>query len=308
MKGAAIDLGSNSFICYVFEFKNGVLHTLDDQIILTRLSEGVDQTKTLSEQALLRSEEAFKAFQKLFIKHDVFEVQAVATSAARDAKNQKVFLDLALKYRIPVRIITGDDEASLTFNGVKDNFKFQDGLIIDIGGGSTEFVLVQDGAMKDRISLDVGVVRFTERYIKNLDFKTSEVAIRESLKNEFNKSEKLNNFKNTNLEVFLAVSGTPTAAASIICGGFDPLKIDKMILDSDMLASIVQNYGYLKLDQRLKLHPYIETKRADVLPTGVLILDEALKFFNPKAGFKVSTQGIRHGLARFMCGLDVMVK
>lgn len=300
MRGAAIDLGSNSFICYVFEVNDGQLITLDDQIVLTRLSEGVDKTHTLAPSALERSELAFQKFRMMFKRYGVTQVQAVATSAARDAENQKEFLDLASKYEIPVRIISGVEEASLTFDGVKENFNQDDGLIIDIGGGSTEFVLVKDGQMQDRLSLDVGVVRFTERFLKDKDFRTEEFALRSAIQSELQSNSKLKDFKNHKLDVFLAVSGTPTAAAAVLQMGFDSVRIDQFQLNSEGLAKVVRDYAYLDLDERLKKYPFVELKRADVLPTGVLILDEALKFFDFQAGYKISTRGIRHGLARFM--------
>ena len=304
MKGAAIDLGSNSFICYVFENKGGKLSTLEDQIVLVRLSEGVDQTKKLSPLALQRSENAFQSFENLFIKHGVTEIRAVATSAARDAENQKEFLGLAAKYKIPVQIISGEEEANLTFKGVEENFATQDGLIIDIGGGSTEFVLVQNGQLQDRVSLNVGVVRFSERYLSSNDFKSQEPVLRKAIQKELHDNPKLKSFKNNNIEVFLAVSGTPTAATAILQNHFDPEKINGAMLNQEGLLLVIQNYGYLNMDQRLEKYPYIESKRADVLPTGVLILDEALNYFDFKSGYKISTQGIRHGLARSMCGFD----
>jgi exopolyphosphatase / guanosine-5'-triphosphate,3'-diphosphate pyrophosphatase len=304
MRGAAIDLGSNSFICFVFEkTDSGEMVSLDDKIVLTRLSEGVDETKMLSPQALERAEKAFQEFTKMFKKHQVTDIRAVATSAARDAKNQKEFLSLANKYNIPVQILSGDEEAQLTFNGVQEYFKNNEGMIIDIGGGSTEFVWVSNGKMKDRVSLDVGVVRFSERYLKSSDFKTKEEELRQGIKNEFAKNKKLQDFKNIKFNTFLAVSGTPTSAASVLLNEFDVDKLDGFKLAKNDFNKMIESYGYLNLDERLARFPFVELKRADVLPTGILILQESLNFFNFES-YKVSTRGIRHGLARFMCGFD----
>ncbi len=338
MKAAAIDLGSNSFICLVFEFDSlGQLIILDDKIILTRLSEGVDQTKNISLNAMERSKKAFEDFKDMFEKHGVQKIKAVATSAARDSKNQKELLNLASKYKIPVEILSGDQEARLTYAGVRQIFQSensnnknddklqnhkndkvgieeqqnQNGLIIDIGGGSTEYILVQNGEMVDRISLDMGVVRFTERYAKGLEFKDYESKLRLAIKNEISKNEKLMEFKKSNLNIFLAVSGTPTTAASILVNGlsdnlnntllksFDVSKIEGFEIHKQDFNKLYHDYCSLKLDQRLARYPYVEEKRADVLPTGILILEESLNFFKLDK-YIISTRGIRHGLAYSM--------
>lgn len=297
MTYAALDLGSNSFICLIYENQNGQVKVIEDKLVLTRLSEGVDQTKRISDSALQRAESAFKDFKTLFDKYSVVEVKAVATSAARDASNQKQLLDLAKKYNISIEIISGPEEARLTFMGVSSYFRNQSGWIIDIGGGSTEYILVDKGQLVDRVSLDIGVVRFTERYVKNNDFKSAEKNLRLAIKSEFEKNKKINIFRNfSQASLFLAVSGTPTTAVSFLLNAFDAQKIEQYVLKNSELSHLISDYGYLSLDQRLEMHPYIEAKRADVLPTGVLILQESLEYFNFNQ-YLVSTKGIRHGVA-----------
>lgn len=297
MIGASIDLGSNSFICLIFEVdKNGKSHTLEDKIVLTRLSESVDQDRTLSNEALKRSEAAFKSFLELFKKYNVERVQAVATSAARDAKNQDEFIQLAAKYQIPVQIISGEQEAQLTFLGVKNLFTGKKGIIIDIGGGSTEYIFVIDGKIEDRISFDMGAVRFFERYLKGKKFSETQNFIRKEIQKVLSSNLKIKNYSTGNFELFLAVSGTPTSASAILMKKFDPLKIENSLLSMQDLKILEAKYCSISLDKRLDLFPYIEEKRADVLPVGILILQESLKFFSIE-NYKVSTKGIRHGVA-----------
>ncbi len=300
MKGAAIDLGSNSFICYIYEFNDDCFKTLEDKIILTRLSEGVEETKKISNSALKRAEQAFKVFSGLCLKHGVGSIQAIATSAARDAENKSEFIELAKKFSIPVQIISGTEEANLTFLGVKNYFKETKGYIIDIGGGSTEFIYAAESDVVDRVSLNVGVVRFTERYLKHSDFVTQEKSIRFAIRKEFQNNSQLAKMKNKESKIFLAVSGTPTSASALKLNGFKFEKIENTDLSSQDLMLLLELYGSLDLDQRLEKFPFIESRRADVLPTGLLILDEALKFFG-FSSYKISTRGIRHGLASNMC-------
>lgn len=300
MRSAAIDLGSNSFICLIFEFdSSGELQILDDKIILTRLSEGVDESKCLSMAAMERSKKAFQTFSAMFTKYEVSKIQAVATSAARDAKNKKEFIDLALHFKIPIEILSGDQEAKLTYEGVRRNLEHKNGLIIDIGGGSTEYILIKNGQMVDRVSLDMGVVRFTERFAKGQNFLNGEPILRTAIQKELIQNFKINDFKKNKLEIFLAVSGTPTTAASILIDEFDPLKIEGFEIQRSDFETLFKNYCYRTLDERLELFPFVEEKRADVLPTGLLILDESLKYFDFHK-YTISTRGIRHGLAYSM--------
>lgn len=304
MVGASIDLGSNSFICLIFESQSDSksFDVLHDEIILTRLSEGVDETGKIAPAALFRSEQAFQKFAENFKKFKVEKVLAVATSAARDAKNQAEFLNLAEKYNIPVQILSGNEEAQMTFKGVQGHFEKSSGVVIDIGGGSTEFILVQQGRMEKRVSLDLGVVRFSERYKAFESFKDNEQKIVEGIIKELKQSHVLNTFKEEKkVDLLLAVSGTPTNAASLMLGEFAPEKIEGFALTQKNLENLKLTYSYLPLTDRLLKFPFVEPKRADVLPVGLAILEESMKYFGLDH-LKVSTQGIRHGAAQTLLG------
>lgn len=297
---AAIDLGSNSFICLIFRVNSdGHIQTLHDEVVLTRLSQGVDQDKTLAKDALDRAESAFKRFSELFKKFKVTRVLGVATSAARDAKNQKEFLDLAARYQIPVEILSGNEEAQMTFQGVRDYFLDQPGVIVDIGGGSTEYILAQSGEIKHRVSLNLGAVRFTERFNASESFPSGEQVVRAHIQDVLNASPGLQNIRSFNPLFLLAVSGTPTNAVALIQGGFNERNVEGFKLTQQHLDDLMKNYAYKTLKQRLQGYPFIEEKRADVLPVGLAILDESMKFFALDS-YVVSTRGIRHGAAKKM--------
>lgn len=297
---AAIDLGSNSFICLIFRVNSdGRIQTLHDEVVLTRLSQGVDQDKTLAKDALDRAESAFKRFSELFKKFEVTRVLGVATSAARDAKNQKEFLDLAARYQIPVEILSGNEEAQMTFQGVKDYFLDQPGVIVDIGGGSTEYILAQSGEIKYRVSLNLGAVRFTERFNASESFPSGEQVVRSHIQDALNASPELQNIRSFSPRFLLAVSGTPTNAVALIQGGFNERDVEGFRLTKQHLDDLMKNYAYKTLKQRLQAYPFIEEKRADVLPVGLAILDESMKFFALDS-YVVSTRGIRYGAAKKM--------
>ncbi len=299
MIAAAVDLGSNSFICLIFKADPlGNITKLHDEVILTRLSEGVDQDKRLSLSALNRAEQAFQRFSDLFSQYGVKQVLGVATSAARDAKNKEEFLGLATKYGIPIRILSGEEEAQMTFEGVRDYFTEHTGVIVDIGGGSTEYILAQRGEIVLRTSLDMGAVRFTERYSTAHDFINREFKVREGIRSALLQSETLKRIKEQNaLDFLMAVSGTPTNAVALVLGKFDDDQIEDFVLTQDHLKQLTESYSYKNLEQRLQEYPFIEAKRADVLPVGLAILEESMKFFGMDS-YKVSTRGIRHGAAK----------
>lgn len=298
MIGAAIDLGSNSFICLIFKMdESGEIKTLHDQVILTRMSEGVDKDHMLSAASLERAEKAFQSFASLFKKYEVQKILGVATSAVRDASNRQDFLDLASRYKIPIQILSGTEEARMTFEGVKDKFKGQSGVIVDIGGGSTEFIYVENAEIQERASLNMGAVRFSERFDTFKDFASSEERLIHGIVKELDENETLKKFKNLKIDLLLAVSGTPTNVASLLLGGFKPEKIENFVLTDSDLLSLNQRYSYLSLSDRLTQYPYVEEKRADVLPVGIAILYQSMKFFDVKS-YLVSTQGIRHGAAK----------
>lgn len=302
MIGAAIDLGSNSFICLVFKKDpHGQMQVLHDEVVLTRLSEAVDQNKRLSKDALKRSEEAFKKFHSYFKKYNVEKVLAVATSAARDAQNQKEFLDIAAKYDIPIKILSGNQEAQMTFLGIKEYFNDKTGVVIDIGGGSTEYILVSNGEMVQRVSLDMGVVRFSERFDAFDDYKSKKEKIHKAIQELIVGNEVLQDMRKNKIDLILAVSGTPTNAAALMVGGFDSEQIEGFKLTQNHLHELEEKFSFLNLDARLKQYPFIDPKRSDVLPVGLAILDESMKFFEIPT-LSISTKGIRHGAAKILLG------
>lgn len=303
MIGAAVDLGSNSFICLIFEGTSaGSFRVLHDELILTRMSEGVDVDQRLSDSALQRAREAFKRFSQLFQQYEVEEVLGVATSAVRDAKNQKKFLDLAQEFNIPVQILSGVEEAQMTFAGVKDYFTDQAGVVVDIGGGSTEYIYAKNGCIEARESLNMGAVRFTERFKAFESFQEKEKDIRNGIQEALNKSSFLKELKaSRQVDFLLAVSGTPTNAAALALGRFNDSAIEGFVLTAKILEDLNQNYAYLSLSERLNQFPFVEEKRADVLPAGLAILYESMKFFGLNS-YCVSTRGIRHGVAKTLLG------
>src|SRR5581483_9812796 len=157
----AIDLGTHSTRLLVADVTDGAVQEVARRLEITRLGEGVDRRRRLLPVAIARVRNCLAGFRRLADELGAERVLAVATSAVRDADNGEAFLgEIEWSYGFATRLLSGDEEAALTFRGVTARRTLPPGtLIVDVGGGSTELIL--DGRA---ISLDVGCVRLTERF------------------------------------------------------------------------------------------------------------------------------------------------
>jgi exopolyphosphatase/guanosine-5'-triphosphate,3'-diphosphate pyrophosphatase len=298
MKVAALDLGTNTFLCLIAEVENSrVSRVYDDQVRVVRLGQGVDQTKLFHPDALKRAKVALTEFAELIAQHKPERVLAMATSAARDVENADELFSICQKLQIPVQIIPGSREAEITFRGAVSAF-FDDRrrLIVDVGGGSTELIVGRGLTYEAGQSVDLGCVRLTEKYSFKppvSDEKVSQVSayMREHMVRVI---KTLSGFAG-GLDEILAVAGTPTELARIEIGEFVPEKIDQFVLTEQMLSSWARKFQIHTPEEiaaKFGVHP----GRADVILVGTLLLLETLR----AAGFssmKVSTRGVRFGVA-----------
>ncbi len=298
MRVAAIDLGSNSFLCLIAEKdKDGKIKEIYDTIEFVKLGEGVHKNKAFSEGALERAELAFQKFQKQIEKYKVEKIASVATSAARDVSNKDKFFDLGKKYEIPIEIISGENEGDYTYLGVlsgrpkEPNFS-----VLDIGGGSTEIAYRSNGSLTAK-SFNVGCVRLTELFLKSSPEKDFEILeFRNYLK------EKMPSMDFGNLEM-VAVAGTPTTLASLhLKKDFDPSVIDNFQLTKTHIKDLIQKLYVLTIEERKKLTG-IDAPRADVIMAGALILEHVMEICKLDS-VTVSCRGVRYGLAYKMLGCN----
>jgi exopolyphosphatase/guanosine-5'-triphosphate,3'-diphosphate pyrophosphatase len=166
MRVAAVDLGTNSTRLLVADVGDGSLEEVARVTKITRLGEGVDERKRLLPVPIARVRNVLTDFRREAEGLGAERTLAVATSAVRDAENGEAFLgEIEWSYGFTTRLLTGDEEAQLTFRGVSLGREVAaDTLVIDIGGGSTEFVVGDDHVRAAR-SVDIGCVRMTERHL-----------------------------------------------------------------------------------------------------------------------------------------------
>lgn len=310
MKVAALDLGSNTFLCLICEVIDGkITQIYADEIEFVRLAEGMQKVdernlfKKITPEAFNRAEDAFQKFQELIENHKPERILGMGTSATRDAVNKDQLIKLGLKYGIPVEAIPGEKEATITNQGTLSNrqnmIENQKLLVVDIGGGSTEYIL---SAARGKIfelrlarSYDIGCVRIKEKFNLNLPVEESNY-----LEAEEYIQEKLNDFKMQNiqdlmtLDEIIAVAGTPTTLAMVQMKTKDVTQVEGFQLTEQHLNNWLLKAKRAKVQDLIDVG--IPAGRADVILVGIITLLLTLKKFN-KTSLTVSTRGVRHGIA-----------
>jgi exopolyphosphatase/guanosine-5'-triphosphate,3'-diphosphate pyrophosphatase len=164
---AAIDIGTNTTRLIVAEVSGSSLEELERRTEITRLGEGVDRTGLLSREGIERVHETVARYMEIAGRLGASSVLAIATSAVRDASNGEEFLhELERRFGLGVRLLSGNEEALLAFRGATQGRRLEGCvLVVDIGGGSTELVLGDASGPSFHVSLDIGAVRLTERYL-----------------------------------------------------------------------------------------------------------------------------------------------
>ncbi|MCU0642807.1 MAG: Ppx/GppA family phosphatase, partial [bacterium] len=163
---AVMDIGTNAIKFHIAQKTHeGKWKTILDKAEVTRLGEGLNRTGKISPEAMKRNIAVIGEMVDIASKNNVDPIYAIGTMALRSAKNASDFIDqIKNKFGVSVEIISGDDEARLSFLAVRSSLDIRQGnfLIFDIGGGSTEFISGRDGQIRNKISLNIGVVRLTE--------------------------------------------------------------------------------------------------------------------------------------------------
>lgn len=294
MKVAALDLGSNTSLLLIAEVNGGVITSVyHDETRVTKMGQGVHANRCLHPDALARLDACFADYAQEIKKHHCEKVVAVATSAARDVKNGDELLKLGQKYGIPIHIISGDQEAQLTFRGALCDRSGTKGIaVIDVGGGSTEIISDHGGRPKGT-SVDVGSVRLTELFVTQHPTPESELAqVIEYAKAAFARAPLP---KEKFMEV-VAVAGTPTTLAAVEQNqDFDEEIVHGFKLKLTTIERWIDKMKAMTVDQREQL-PGMQPKRADVIVTGSIILAEAMRALGQTEA-TVSTRGVRYGVA-----------
>jgi exopolyphosphatase/guanosine-5'-triphosphate,3'-diphosphate pyrophosphatase len=296
---AVVDLGTNSTRLLVAEVENGRVTTLERRSTVTRLGEGVDSSGRLSDDAMQRVLDVVSEYRELADEHDAAERIAVATSATRDAENgPDLEREIREQFGFEIEIISGDEEARLTFMGATNGRDGRDPtLVIDVGGGSTEFVIGVPGGEPDfHVSTNLGSVRQSERHIAHDPPQPAELdALAEAARAII--AEGVPEEHRRAVSQGIAVAGTATSLASIDLAlePYDPAKVDGYVLTADACRRMLASLAALPLDERREvtgLHP----DRAETVVAGATILIAAMGTFG-LGEVEVTEADIMHGAA-----------
>ena len=291
-----VDLGTNSTRLLVADVEDGSVRELDRRLEITRLGEGVDERRQLLPQAVARVRNVLVDYRRAIENGGADRTLAFATSAVRDAENGEAFLgEVEWSYGFRTRLLSGEDEALLTFRGVSAGRALHEKtLVVDVGGGSTELILGGPDGVAFHESLDLGCVRLTERFLRSDPPSTRELTecagFVHSLLNERVPPA-------LEPERAIGVAGTVTTLATLDLGldEEDPEAIHGHTLETDWVAEEVGRLAttpVAKLRELRGLHP----ERAPVIVAGAVVVLETLRHL----GFdqlEVSEHDIMHGAA-----------
>lgn len=298
MRLASIDVGTNSVLLLVAEVgSDGTITPLRDEARITRLGEGFGQSKVLKPEAMERTFAVLKKYLDTLRDYEIVEVKAVGTSALRDAKNKRVFLDwVRQELGLVIEVISGEREAWLTYKASILAFPKLTGktLMLDIGGGSTEFIFGDKERLDAAISLNIGSVRATEMFLHNDPIQEDEFQkLHQDLLEKIRPV--LNPHKGT-LSHLIGVAGTVTtlAAMDLEMAVYAPHIIHGYQLTYGRLDRLLNKIKEMTIEERKQL-PGLDPGRADVIFAGGVILKVVLEEAELEK-VVISDWGIRHGL------------
>ncbi|MHB9053145.1 MAG: Ppx/GppA phosphatase family protein [Thermoleophilia bacterium] len=301
MKVGVIDTGTNSTRLLVAEAGEEHVHELERLTTVTRLGDGVDAGGRLRPQARRRVHACVGRYASIIQELGVLRVLLIATSSVREASDGEEFLtSLADSYGFESRVLSGEEEARLSFAGAALGIGPDERVtLFDIGGGSTEMVSGRDGNVEFALSLKLGCVRLTERFLKSDPVESAELQaasayIGDMLEREINLGLLIKPDRT------IAVAGTATALAAMDLGlqGYDRKLVHGHVIRYERIAELLSQLAAMTVAQKLDI-PTMETGRADVVVAGALILEHLMRYTGAGDVF-ISELDILDGTALFM--------
>ena len=300
---AAIDCGTNSIRLLIADIANGNFREVVRDMEIVRLGQGVDQTKSFHPDAIARTLAATEKFSNLIKSKGVEKIRFCATSATRDAKNRNIFIDGVREILgVEVEVIPGEEEAALSFMGATKELMQSEApfLVVDIGGGSTEFVIGGTEVSAAR-SVNIGCVRMSERHLNqqpptsaqiNAAITDIDMAIADAAKV----------VPITTAQTLVAVAGTATtvAAAALELPSYDRYAIHLSRISAEKVHKVAAMFQRLTRDEIANLG-YMHPGRVDVITAGALVLSRVIAATGATE-FVASESDILDGIAWKLAG------
>jgi exopolyphosphatase/guanosine-5'-triphosphate,3'-diphosphate pyrophosphatase len=275
---AVIDCGTNSIRLLIAETSGSTIKELIRTMEIVRLGQGVDENKAFHPDAINRTLLAVKSFKEIIDKNKVDKIRFCATSATRDATNRNLFIDGVRDIlNVQVEVILGEEEAALSFTGATYQLDQGSGpfLVVDIGGGSTEFVYGDKKVISAK-SVNIGCVRMSERHLLSqppaMDQITRAIVDIDIAITQAAVSVPINSAKS-----LIAVAGTATtvAAAALNLSKYDRHLIHLSKISADKVHKVAQMFQSMNKSEISAL-PYMHEGRVDVITAGSLVLSRVM--------------------------------
>jgi exopolyphosphatase/guanosine-5'-triphosphate,3'-diphosphate pyrophosphatase len=293
---AVIDIGSNSTRLLVADVEGGRVTPIERRSAVTRLGRGVDLSGQLAAEAIEAACGAIAPYVATLQEMGAEKVDAIATSAVRDATNGSAFVaELRERFALSARVLDGDEEARLTYIGAtSETAPVVPTLVIDIGGGSTELIVGEGREIEWHVSLQAGVVRHTERHLVSDPPTPVELeALAADLRGLIDGAT----LGAPRAEAGIAVAGTPTSLAAIELElePYDPRRIHGHVLELRSIQRMLSRLAAAPLAQRTEIRG-LHADRAPTIVAGVVTLVEVMRAFDLER-ITVSEHDILYGAA-----------
>lgn len=297
MKLATLDVGTNTVLMLIADRDAaGKVHAVEELARITRLGRGVDSSGRLDPDSAANTLAAIVEFAARARAHGVERIAGIATAALRDVSDGAAFVaQVRARAGIGLEIITGETEAELSYLAVARGLALDPAakvLIVDIGGGSTELIRAQPGRKLELVSLQLGSVRLTERFVHSDPPAPDEAnGLRQAVDGALNDLG-----WDFTPDVMVGIAGTVTTVCAVSLGlaTYDAKIVHGHRLVYEEVAATIAKFGALPLEERKRLAG-LEPGRADVIFAGASVLERIMKHFR-QGKVIVSDQGVRWGL------------
>jgi exopolyphosphatase/guanosine-5'-triphosphate,3'-diphosphate pyrophosphatase len=279
MRVAAIDCGTNSIRLLIADVQGENFREVVRDMEIVRLGQGVDQTGEFHPDAIARTLAAVDKFAAEIARRGVEKIRFCATSATRDASNRDLFIG-GVKERLGVapEVISGEEEAALSFAGATKDLpdSLAPFLVIDIGGGSTEFVIGNRSVERAK-SVNIGCVRMSERHFKSDPASQEEIeSARADIQKAIAEASDVVDIKSAKSLIAVAGTATTVAAAALDLKEYDRYAIHLSRISAEQTHQVSEMFLKENRAERAA-HGYMHPGRVDVIGAGSLVLSEIVK-------------------------------
>ena len=298
MRVAAIDCGTNSIRLLIADIDGTNFREIVREMEIVRLGQGVDKTGQFHPDAITRTLAAVDSYARTIAAKGVEKIRFCATSATRDATNRDLFIN-GVKERLGIEpeVIPGEVEAALSFQGATKDFNKTEGpfLVIDIGGGSTEFVFGTD-KVEFAKSMNIGCVRMSERHFTGGEAEPGQIAeATADIDEAIAQAAKIVPIKDAKTLIAVAGTATTVAAAALDLPEYDRYSIHLSRISAEKTHAISKQFLAMSRDARAALG-YMHPGRVDVIGAGALVLSRIM-YATGASEFVASESDILDGMA-----------